>query len=1080
MELLRRWLAARGEDALWESFDQRSVYRGFEYCADGRVLDITPSERGLYGRVRGRSRYPYQVYVQFLPLSASGPAARCTCTCPMGVNCKHAVAVIAECIDSLGTIPQSDLTPRTRLWLDALERASGSAEAAAPAEQLIYRLGWHAEGGLKVGVYKTRLRKDGGFGRLAPYQGDGTSGARFLRPVDKRLLRWLGMARPYPGGPLDPGCVRPVLEELAASERAWVEHYETGPLRLGPACQGAFEWVADDDGTQRLEVRLADAHQPVRAVPAQPLYYLDPATAEVGPLDTGLPEPVALAMARAPAITPAELAEVREPLARLGGDLPMPAVPEERQLEGVAPRPHLHLRILPVSADAYPDDFEDLPVAELGFDYQGVEVEASAPEETVTRLHDGQLWRIQRHLDTERSALETLRGLDLEPLRTASRGIVFTAQDSQWWVLVARDFPRLEAEGWRVSVDPAFPYRLVEPERWYAELDEDSGSGWFDLDLGVQVDGERIALLPVLLDLIRRSPEAMSQAYLDRIDSESALLVDVGEGRVLPMPAARLVPILRTLTELYDPQLEITDGELRLPALRAGLLPELDSEAAPLQWEGDTGLRELGRRLGSLGRVEPAAPPAGLQATLRDYQRQGVGWLQQLGGQQLGGVLADDMGLGKTVQLLAHLLLDKEAGRAERPSLVVAPTSLLFNWEREAARFAPGLRVLRLHGPGRHATVETIPEHDLVLTTYALVHRDVETLSRYEFHLCVLDEAQAVKNPRAKAAQAVRRLQARQRICLTGTPLENHLGELWSQFDFLLPGLLGDAKSFGRLFRRPIERRDDSARRDSLRARIQPFLLRRTKEAVAAELPAKTEIQQFAELEGGQRDLYETVRSAMQERVRKEVARRGLARSQVVVLDALLKLRQVCCDPRLLPMDSARSVKGSAKLELLLELLSDLRGEGRRVLLFSQFTSMLALIEQALAPLDLNYVKLTGSTRDRETPVRSFQAGEVDLFLISLKAGGTGLNLTAADVVIHYDPWWNPAVMRQASDRAHRIGQTQPVFVYHLLTRGTVEERIVALQERKAALGEALLGGAGGSTAALEMADVEALFEPLA
>jgi len=552
------------------------------------------------------------------------------------------------------------------------------------------------------------------------------------------------------------------------------------------------------------------------------------------------------------------------------------------------------------------------------------------------------------------------------------------------------------------------------------------------------------------------------------------------------MPAGRLRPILSTLIELYDPQRSLrSDGRLRLSGLQAAQLTELQEADPRLTFRGGEVAREWGRRLKGFQGLAELALPVGLATELRPYQRRGLDWLQFLREYNLGGILADDMGLGKTVQALAHLLLlEQEGGRADRPSLVVAPTSLMFNWRREAERFAPSLKVLLLHSPDRRRRFEAIPDHDLLLTTYPLLSRDQEALGPHAYHLLILDEVQAIKNPRSKAAQAAGSLKTRYHLCLTGTPLENHLGELWSLFDFLLPEMLGDERRFRRLFRIPIERYGDEHRQEQLRRRVAPFLLRRTKEAVAADLPAKTEILREIPLASDQRDLYETLRLALDERVRREVESRGLARSGIIILDALLKLRQVCCDPRLVPLESARKVKGYAKLELLRTLLLELRDEERRVLLFSQFTSMLALIEEDLMRSGLHenrdFVKLTGRTRNRALPVDRFQAGEIPLFLISLKAGGSGLNLTAADTVIHYDPWWNPAAEHQATDRAHRIGQDKPVFVYKLITEGTVKQRVAELQARKAALADAILAGGGAAAGSLSAEDLEPLFAPIA
>ena len=424
--------------------------------------------------------------------------------------------------------------------------------------------------------------------------------------------------------------------------------------------------------------------------------------------------------------------------------------------------------------------------------------------------------------------------------------------------------------------------------------------------------------------------------------------------------------------------------------------------------------------------------------------------------------------------------MEKEAGRLDRPALVVAPTSLMGNWQEEAARFAPDLRVLLLHGPERAARFGEIAGHDLVLTTYALLPRDEQALRQQPFHLLILDESQYIKNHRSKAAETAALLTARHRLCLTGTPLQNHLGELWSQFQFLLPGLLGDEKQFNRDFRKPVERDGDSERNAFLTRRIKPFLLRRTKDHVAKELPAKTEMLREVTLAGAQRDLYETVRLAMDKKVRAAIASKGVARSQIVILEALLKLRQVCCDPRLVPARGARKGPAqSAKLSELTGMLEELLDEGRKILVFSQFTSMLALIEDELHVRGIDYALLTGETVDRSAQVKAFQSGKVSVFLISLKAGGVGLNLTAADTVIHYDPWWNPAVESQATDRAWRIGQDKPVFVYKLIAKDTLEEKIQDMQRRKAALASAVLSGGDTQTLQLSEDDLRAILAPL-
>ncbi len=646
-------------------------------------------------------------------------------------------------------------------------------------------------------------------------------------------------------------------------------------------------------------------------------------------------------------------------------------------------------------------------------------------------------------------------------------------------------------QGWKVEIDADFPWQVVEMSDIEFSVKEAHQPGWFDLELGLRIGEKKVPLLPLLESalsdgkLLARGREAAGEVLQVRIDAQ----------RIVRLPWDRVAPLLDTLVELGDTRRrnaaarrakQTLDGRrrrgartLRVSRLDLARIAQLADKGAA-RWVGAPDLREFAERLAHFEHVEAVTVPSTLQAELRPYQRAGLNWLQFLRSHGLGGLLADDMGLGKTLQTLAHVCLEKEQGRLTSPALVVAPTSLVHNWIAEAGRFAPGLRSLQLHGTERRRDFERIAESDLVVTSFALLARDIELLGNHQFHMLIVDEAQNIKNPRTQAAGAIRRVQAPHRLALTGTPLENHLGELWAQFDWLAPGLLGDQASFTRLYRIPIEKRGDEVRRKHLTARIRPFVLRRRKDEVAPDLPQRTEIERYVALEAGQRELYETLRASMHERVRAALAEQGLDRSQVVVLDALLKLRQVCCDPRLVSLSAARAVHESAKLDLMLEMLDELLPEGRRVLIFSQFTSMLALIEESLKQRGIRYALLTGETRDRARAVEQFQSGEVPLFLLSLKAGGTGLNLTAADTVIHYDPWWNPAVEAQATDRAHRIGQDKPVFVYRLLCAGTIEDRMRALQARKAKLAQALLGDEAGLARALGAEDIEALLAPAA
>jgi superfamily II DNA or RNA helicase len=697
--------------------------------------------------------------------------------------------------------------------------------------------------------------------------------------------------------------------------------------------------------------------------------------------------------------------------------------------------------------------------------------------------HDGETVQVRRRPGVESALLRALEdaGAALVPphtlfaVRPRPPQLWGLESPASWPEFMTEHLPALRDAGWEVDMPTDFRHLVVDVDAWEADIEEDAG-GWFNLDMGIVVDGLRLPLAPLLYALFRDDVRWLDAAHLKKLPDQAPVILTTPQGVRLRVTADRIKPLALILIDLFDGA--PGQGPLRLSRLDAPRLARL-AEMQRWRFAGVEAVTRLAHELQHGAGIQPAAAPTGFALTLRPYQLEGLAWLQYLREHGLAGILADDMGLGKTAQTLAHLLLEKESGRLDRPCLVVLPTSLIFNWKREAERFAPDLRVLSLHGKDRAEHYAAIPEHDVVLTTYPLLWRDETVLTAQAYHLLILDEAQTVKNAASKSAQAVRRLNARHRLCLTGTPLENHLGELWTQFDFLLPGFLGEARGFTRTWRTPIEKHGNSLRRDLLAARVRPFILRRRKEDVAKELPAKTLIVRTVELQGGQRDLYETVRSAMDVKVREAIADKGFARSHIVILDALLKLRQVCCDPRLVKLEGAKKVKERAKLDQLMDMLPELVDEGRRVLVFSQFTSMLALIEHELTARKLDYVILTGETQDREGVIRRFQDEVVPIFLISLKAGGVGLNLTAADTVIHYDPWWNPAVENQATDRAHRIGQTKKVFVYKLVVAGSIEEKILALQEKKAELAAGVLSEDAGALSKFGEADIRALLAPL-
>lgn len=1064
---LTEWISEHGEAAIWADFPREALEAGERLIQSRAVLDCSPGGQGFFARVQADHRHIHSVDIRVHPLPSHRPVTT-LCSCPAGGGCGHAVAAILYYLGRTAPAGMTRANPAVCQWLDRARRLTpdraSATTTAARGEALIYLLDRDTNGQLTVTLQRARLRRRGGYGRLLPFAGVRRAPEGMLTAADRRLLRLL----PETGCPVAPDDAHFLLQALAATHRAHWQRAEAPAIHESSAIDGGFSWQSLADGSQRLTV---DAGAQRIALTAHPPIWLASETGAFGVIDTGIPAALVAQLQAGPVIPPEEVPAVAEALNGDSLPIPVPEAPRRRRIDNIRPTPVLRLTRL------------EEAVAELHFDYADHRVNAETSGQWLSVFVAGEILDYRRDTAAESRARQRLIKAGLHATGTMAEGRLVPDHTRDWRKFVVETVPALEAEGWRVTVERGFPWRLVTPDQWQAQTRAQSRQpGWFGFGLSIEVDGEWHPVMPLLLALIRDNPEAMASRHLDAIDPDSSLLVDLGDGRLVPFPARRLIPLLKGLTELYDPTTQLHDGQLVLPTSRANVLDDLaQAQDHTLQWQDEADLRRLGR---ALNRDDPAAEPSvtppGLEGELRPYQREGVGWLQRLAQLGLGGVLADDMGLGKTLQVISHVLIEKASGRARTPSLVVVPTSLLFNWQREAERFAPGLRVLRLHGPQRHADYAHLADQDLVLTTYSLVVRDIERLQAQPWHLLVLDEAQAVKNPRAQAARAVRTLSAAQRLSLTGTPLENHLGELWSQFDFIAPGLLGTAASFKRMYRRPIEDEGDDSRLAALRTRVAPFLLRRTKGAIAEELPAKTEIPVYAELSGDQRELYEQLRLGQEPRVRAALARPDQPQSRVQILDALLKLREVCCDPRLV-RDAPQTALGSAKLDRLLSLIDDLRQSDRRILVFSQFTRMLALIGSALQARGMDYALLTGETRDREAPVALFQAGEVPIFLISLKAGGTGLNLTAADSVIHYDPWWNPAVTRQATDRAHRIGQDQPVFVYHLLTRDTVEDRIMAMQRDKADLGERLLGEGDTTRAgdALDAEAIETLFEPL-
>ncbi len=678
-------------------------------------------------------------------------------------------------------------------------------------------------------------------------------------------------------------------------------------------------------------------------------------------------------------------------------------------------------------------------LAELSFDYGTVEIEADDTRSSVVDWETRTMLR--RDLEQESAAVVRLLELGLNAVESADGGMQALHLDPSRLPAVIE--PLLQ-EGWSVEVQG----RTVCPPS-PPNLKIESGIDWFDLSGEVDFDGDQLDLAAVL-DAVSRGDH-----FVELEDGSKGLL-----------PTAWM----ETYDSLADAARETTESGLRFQFSQALLVDALLTAMPPA--DVDEAFSNLREKLGSFERIKPKKEPRGFGGTLRAYQRRGLGWLTFLREFGLGGVLADDMGLGKTVQVLALILAHRTPSKTTKlPFLVVAPRSVVYNWLDEAAQFTPKLKVVEYRGAGREELLEKFGKFDVVVTTYGTLRRDISELAQIEFDTVILDEAQAIKNPTSQTAKASRLLNARHRLALTGTPIENHLGELGSIFEFLNPNFLGRLPRLEVLTARRVPSKKELAQ---LAEDLRPFILRRTKAQVLPDLPPKTEQVLLCTMRSEQRELYDQVRAGYQASLLEQVETKGVAGSAIQVLEALLRLRQVACHPGLVDPDWAEA--GSAKLETLFEQVDEVLDEGHKALVFSQFTSLLAFVRDHLDRDGRPYAYLDGKTRNRGELVDRFQNDpDCNLFLISLKAGGVGLNLTAAGYVFLLDPWWNPAVEAQAIDRTHRIGQTQPVFAYRLIAQDTVEEKLLELQSAKRDLADAILEGEGQSLRDLTADDLRLL-----
>lgn len=701
-------------------------------------------------------------------------------------------------------------------------------------------------------------------------------------------------------------------------------------------------------------------------------------------------------------------------------------------------------------------DYDQSLKASLEFEYDGVRVPFSKTSEKtpyVTIKKDENLYWVKRNIEHEQSAYNMLLACKFVPMQTNN-----LALEKENAIDFYNYYIKQAGEGWQfVEKDDMSFFKILEdPFKLKAEVNfcESSKDG-FEIYLYGQAGEEKVNFEDIY-DTVQSGEKYSRVRSLGFVE----------------FPVQDIYSMMRSFNS-FDVYRN-NENKFIVKTYRAGLLNELKNLGVELVLSDEFSV--FWQQMSTFSTSEDVTLPKSIKADLREYQSKGFSWLWFMYKYGLNGILADDMGLGKTLQALTLLQKAKENDGPE-PTLVICPTSVVFNWEAEIQKFAPGLSCLKLSGIERKQLFKTIPEYDIVITSYALVRRDIEKLKKINFRYVILDESQNIKNALSQTAQAVKKLNAQHKMALSGTPIENKLEELWSVFDFLMPGFLFSISEFNYRYVNPIMEREDKTVEKRLKLQIYPFILRRMKRDVAKDLPDKVENIAYCELTPDQRDFYLDVLDSTKEELFKSIEQKGLEKSRMSIFSALLRLRQICCHPRLYDKQNVKGIIQSGKFEYLKDMLEEIISEGHRVLLFSQFVDMLDIVKDWLEREAIPYEYLTGKTKDRQGAVERFNNSEsIPIFLVSLKAGGTGLNLTGADYVIHYDPWWNPAVEDQATDRAYRIGQTKKVFVYRLITKNTVEEKIQKLKQVKRNLVDSVISVDRNITKSLTMEDVKEIF----
>ena len=1038
--------------------------------SDGGVQKINISQDGGVWRVEGTIQgEDFQVYTPALHLNLDDGLIKHQCNCSESFSgvCRHVAAISLQLQTDLREDDPGEETPALRSdWKQSFRSFFSTDMEPEPGRHyLIFR--FHPEPGrLLVAFYRGRQNKSG----ISSVHNEVTLEQLLRNPEWCEMSPQLPAVARQVGQHLDYYGHRVEIPEGLLSWFFWAIrheyyvlwrdtdkpcHIESSPfvLKLKPELNDegfSFTVLLQREGRQVIPLMNA-AEEGITFHGQMPLWVCY--CHNFYPVQTGLPPSLVHDLLHTRPVVPQE--EISEFLDRVWTRLPATNLYEPEQF----------LKIMePIFQPAtynpklFLDEEGSLLTLEIENIYETMHGEflLSGPNpefQTGSYAYAGATYLVRRHQDEETELLNLLHDVGFQPRSNK----LWFLEPEEAIAFLLDSYPKL-LEVYRVYGEKALSRYKVRTSQSVitATVESNEKDKWFTLDINVEYDGQSVPL------------EKIWKAW-----AKGKRYVQLKDGSYTSLPESWLEKLAHKLHALgFDPSKPPQQKfkQFEAPVLDS-LLEDLPSVTTDSFWNN---LRE---KIRNFKEVRPILPPRGLHADLRAYQQQGVSYLNFLSEYGFGGILADEMGLGKTVQTLAFVQYMVER-KYEGPNLIVVPTSVLPNWDREAEKFVPQLRRLIIYGTRRDGMFKQIADADLVVTTYALLRRDLEELEKYEFNTIILDEAQNIKNPNTITARSVRHIRARMRLCLSGTPIENNLFELWSLFEFLMPGFLGSQHAFQRGIVKPIKD-GDAETLDYLRTRVRPFILRRTKAEVAKDLPPKVESVTCCALEDAQAELYAALARKLRAQVLADVDQKGLAKSQMSILDALLKLRQICCHPRLLKLDMPGFSNNlpSGKFEAFKDMAMDIVEGGHKVLVFSQFVQMLHIVRQWLLASSIPFCYLDGASKDRFEQVDTFNnSPNIPIFLISLKAGGTGLNLTSADYVIHYDPWWNPAVESQATDRTHRIGQTRQVFSYKLICQNTVEEKILKLQEAKRGVAEAIIPGQD-TWKSLTREDLEMLFD---